>query len=328
MENDSGMSKTVRTLALSILLLVPVVAGASGEPAPLAPGIQLFEAKKYEEARKFFAPRAAASAEAAFYLGRTLIALRQFAKASEALEKAVALAPKDAEAHFWLGRAYGQEAMESNVLKQAGLAKKTKAEFEKAVALDPGHLGARGDLVQYYLLAPGFMGGSVDKAREQAAEIKKRDSVRGSLALVSVHLDQKDTAAAERELKSAIQATPADPRPRLLLGAVYQGVERWNDAFEAFEAILKANPQNFDALYQVGKTGVLSGQRLDRAEESLKRYLGSTPGPESAPLPNAHFRLGQVYEKKGDKARARTHYQQAVKMDPNLKEAREALKKL
>jgi tetratricopeptide (TPR) repeat protein len=322
------MSRTVRTLALSILLLAPLPVAAAGELAPLAPGIQLFEAKKYEEARKYFAPRAAASAEAAFYLGRTLIALRQFAKASETLEKAVALAPSDAEAHFWLGRAYGQEAMESNLLKQAGLAKKTKAEFEKAVELDPGHLGARGDLVQYYLLAPGFMGGSVDKAREQAAEIKKRDAVRGSLALVNVHLDQKDTGAAERELRAAIQTAPADLRPRLLLGAVYQDLKRWNDAFEAFEAAAKASPPGFDALYQIGKTGVLSGQRLDRAEECLKRYLGSSPGPESAPLPNAHFRLGQVYEKKGDKARARAHYQQAVKMDPNLKDAREALKKL
>ena len=186
---------------------------------------------------------------------------------------------------------HGQFAMQASVFKQAGLAKKCKAAWDKAVVLDPNNLDVREDLIQYYLRAPGFMGGSVEKAREQAAEIKN-GRVRGSLATVTVQLHQKENAAAEKELAEAIRKAPADPRPRYTLGALQQEGKRWNEAFETFEAALKTNPDDYDALYQVGKTGALSGQRLDRAEECLKRYLGHTPSQRAPalrrPLPAGH----------------------------------------
>lgn len=325
--------KALRFLAVALLALAPLVTGAaSGALAPLAPGIQHYEGRRYEEARKFFEPYAAKNpkdADAAFYLGRTLFALRQNEKAAEQLEKAAALAPNRSDVQVWLGRAYGQAALRANVLRQAGLASKTRTAWEKAVALDANNLEARDLLIQYYLNAPGFMGGGVDKARAEAAEIKKRDTVRGHQAFATIALDQKDPATAERELKTAIhQTAPANPRPRLLLGMFYQDQQKWDAAFEALEALLKADPDNWDALYQVGRAGALSGKRLDRAEECLKRYFGHAPGPEQAPLANAHFRLGQVYEKKGNKAQARAEYQTALKLDPDLKDAKEALAKL
>ena len=324
------MKTLPRFLAVALLALAPLVAGAAASGA-LAPGIQLFEGRRYEEARKFFEPYAAKNpkdADAAFYLGRTLFALRQHEKAAEWLEKAAALAPNRSDVQVELGRAYGQAALRANILRQAGLAGKTRAAWEKAVALDANNLEARDLLIQYYLNAPGFMGGGVDKARAEAAEIKKRDAVRGHQAFATIALSQKDPAAAERELKTAIQTAPANPRPRLLIGMFYQDQQKWDAAFEALEAILKADPDNWDALYQVGRAGALSGKRLDRAEECLKRYFGHIPGPEQAPLANAHFRLGQVYEKKGNKAQARAEYQTALKLDPSLKDAKEALAKL
>lgn len=323
------MKTLSRFLAVAALVLIPVMAGAAS--GPLAPGIQLFEGRRYEEARKFFEPYAAKNpkdADAAYYLGRTLFALRQHEKAAEQLEKAAALAPNRSDIQVELGRAYGQAALRANILRQAGLAGKTRTAWEKAVALDANNLEARDLLIQYYLNAPGFMGGGVDKARAEAAEIKKRDAVRGHQAFATIAVAQKDPATAERELKAAIQAAPANSRPRLLLGMFYQDQQKWEAAFEALETILKADPDNWDALYQVGRAGALSGKRLDRAEECLKRYFGHTPGSEQAPLANAHYRLGQVYEKKGNKAQARAEYQTALKLDPSLKDAKEALAKL
>jgi tetratricopeptide (TPR) repeat protein len=316
-----------KALAIAAFLLGSTALAAS---EAIAPGVQLFESRRFEEARKFFEPYVAKNprdADGAYYLGRSLFALGQFEPAADQLEKAVEIRP-NSDALLWLGRAYGQFAMEASVFRQAGLAKKCKAAWDRAVALDPNNLEVRGDLIQYYLRAPGFMGGSVEKAREQAAEIRKRDAVRGSLAAVTILLYQKDNAAAEKELAEAIRKAPADPRPRLALGALQQDGKRWNEAFDTFEATLKADPDNYDVLYQVGKTGALSGQRLDRSEECLKRYLGHTPKPGSAPLANAHYRLGTVYEKKGNKALARTHYKKAVELDKGLKEAKEALAKL
>jgi tetratricopeptide (TPR) repeat protein len=325
----SRLPRLSRFLGAVLLALVPLAAGAAS--GLLAPGIQHYEGRRYEEARKFFEPYAAKNpkdADAAFHLGRTLFALRQHEEAAEQLERAAVLAPHRSDVQVELGRAYGQAALRANILRQAGLAKKTREAWEKAVALDANNLEARDLLIQYYLNAPGFMGGGVDKARAEAAEIRKRDAARGHQAFATIALSQKDLAAAERELKAAVQAAPANPRPRLLLGIFYQDQQKWDAAFETLEALLKAEPDNWDALYQVGRAGALSGKRLDRAEECLKRYFGHTPGPEQAPLAHAHFRLGQVYEKKGNKAQARAEYQTALKLDPNLKDAKEALARL
>jgi Flp pilus assembly protein TadD len=40
------------------------------------------------------------------------------------------------------------------------------------------------------------------------------------------------------------------------------------------------------------------------------------------------MRLGQILQRRGNVAEARTHLQEAVKLDPALKEAKEALAKL
>lgn len=320
-----------KILAVGALALGPLLAGAApATPPALEPGVQLFEGRRYEEARKFFegyAARSPRDADAAMYLGRTYLALRKTDPAVDWLEKAAALAPASSEKQWWLGRGYGAAALQANLFSAAGLAKKTQAAFERAVTLDPANLDARDDLILFYLQAPGFMGGSVDKAREQAAEIRKRDAFRGRVALARILLQQKDTAGAERELKAAVQESPANPKARLSLGQLYASVERWNDAFDAFESILKTNSNDWDAIYQLGRAGALSGQRLDRAEECLKRYFGHNPGSQEAPLANAHLRLGQVYEKKGDKLKARAEYQEAVRLDPGLEDAKKALAK-
>lgn len=318
-----------RGIALVALVLAPLTAGAA--PDALAPGIQLFESRRYEDARKYFEPYAARNpkhAEAFLYLGRTYFYLGRYEAAIDPLEKAAALAPGQTLVQLWLARAYGRSAQQASLFKQPGLAKKSKAAYEKAVALDPANLDARGDLIQYYLLAPGFLGGSVEKAKEQAAEIRKRDAIRGVEASVTIHLNQKDFAAAARETKEAIQRTPSEPRLRLLLAGIYLSQESWEPSFEALEALLKTDPGNRIALYQIGRVGALSGKRLDRAEESLKRYLEKPPVPDEPPLANAHFRLGMVYEKKGNKALARAEYQAALKLDSDLKDAKEALAKL
>jgi tetratricopeptide (TPR) repeat protein len=319
----------MRTFTQFAALAALVWLGTGGaEGATLAQGVQLFTAGKLGAARKVFEPAAGTNAQAAYYMGRIELASRQTDKAIERLEKAVELAPKNAEYLVWLGRAYGQAAMSSNILRQASLAGKTREAWEKAVSLDPANLDARESLLQLYLLAPAFMGGGHDKAEAQAAEIAKRDAVRGHLAAATLASHKKDDATAERELAAAVSLAPADARARIAQGFFYQRRERWNESFEALEAGLEANPKATDLLFFIGRAAALSGQRLNRAEECLKAYLSKPPGPESPSHAAAHFRLGMVYEKKGDKPRAKAQYQQAVKLDPSNKEAKEALAKL
>ena len=80
-------------------------------------------------------------------------------------EKAVTLAPDNSQFHLWLGRIYGEKADKASFLTAAGLARRVAREFEAAVHLNPRSIDARTDLAEFYLEAPGIVGGGRDKAR-------------------------------------------------------------------------------------------------------------------------------------------------------------------
>src|ERR1051325_7603084 len=114
------------------------------------------------------------------------------------LEKAVDQSPNSAEAHYYLGGAYGSKAQKANRFSAASLAGKTKDEFEKAVALNPRYVEARFGLVEFYTFAPGIIGGSYDKALAQAAEIRKLDPLQGHRAYAIVYSSQKKPELAKK----------------------------------------------------------------------------------------------------------------------------------
>jgi cytochrome c-type biogenesis protein CcmH/NrfG len=112
-------------------------------------------------------------AEAHNLLCRAYWAYGDWDRAVTSCEKAVQLDNNSSVYHNWLGRAYGEKADHSSFLTAAGLAKKVRTEFERAVQLNPDNLAARMDLAEFYLEAPGMVGGGQDKARAQAALIGK-----------------------------------------------------------------------------------------------------------------------------------------------------------
>ncbi len=304
----------------------------AAEPADaVREGVQRFEQGCDDEARALLLPAASAKppdAVAAFYLGR--IAMRQddAGEAAKWFERAVKQDERSSACHDWLGRAYGRQAQRASVLRQPFLARKVKAHFDRAVELDPDNLDAREDLLAFYTQAPAVMGGSMEKAREQAAEIARRDPYRGALARARSAEAAKDPSAAEREYRAAIAAFPDSAGPPLALGLFLARVERYDQAFAAFDEILARKPGDLNALYQIGRTGALSGQRLDRAEQALKQFLAA-PRQEDTPRPAAaHWRLGMVYEKQGRRDLARQEYQAAASLQPSLEDARKALARL
>jgi len=311
------------------LLLQPVL--ASGAEGPLATAIQLFDAGRYAEAHRAFDTYAAAhprDAEGAYWNGRSLLALHDNSKAIEWLEKATTLAPRRADVFLALGRAYGRAAQEASLLRKPGLARSAREAWEKAVAFDPTDLDARDALMQFYLFAPGLMGGGVDKARHQADEIARRDAVRGAVARATIAQHEKDDAGAEGILQDALARSPGNLELRRSLGQIYQNEQKWDAAFALYEQILQQDADAWVVLYQVGRAAAVSGQRLDRGAAALQRYLGHTPAPEEPSLANAHYRLGMIYEHQGNLASARAEYQAALRLDVTLRAARAALDEL
>lgn len=95
----------------------------------------------------------------------------EYEQARGLLQNLVDQHPDDPRYQHWLGKACGRIAETANWLKAMKMAKKTRQAFEKAVELDGSYLEAMEDLRQYYLDAPGFLGGSKQKAEALEARI-------------------------------------------------------------------------------------------------------------------------------------------------------------
>src|SRR5208282_3721540 len=104
------------------------------------------------------------------------------------------------------GRLYGEKADHSRFLTAAGLAKKVRGEFETAVRLNPNSADARTDLAEFYMEAPGIMGGGRDKAEAQAQELASMDPVKAGWVKGRLAEKNKDLISAENEYRGAIKA--------------------------------------------------------------------------------------------------------------------------
>lgn len=317
------MKRSIFTAGLLAAALLPTGVRAQSLDA----GVKLFEAKKFAEAKAVFSPVAAQNAEAAYYMGRIAVSENND-KAADWFEKAVKMSPNNSVYWDWLGRAYGDQAATASKFRLPFLAPKVKGAFERAVALDPNNIDAREDVIQYYLRAPGFLGGSKQKAREVAIEIKRRNAYRGGFDVANVCLGDKDYSCVERELETLKQNFPDSSAVYSQMAAYYANQKQFDKAFAILDARLRDKPGDMAATLGIGRTGALSGQNLDRAEKALKLYLASPPAVNPAPPANVHFRLGMVYEKQGRRDLARAEYTTSLQLNPKLEDSKKALEAL
>lgn len=267
--------------------------------------------------------------EALMTQGRNALGAGDTEKAIDLFKQAVAKAPKCADCHKRLGDAYGSAAQKASIFGKASLASKCKDEYDLAVQLDPNLLPARFSLIEFYLQAPGFMGGSESKAVEQANEIKKRDVFQGHRAFARIYEYQKKPDQVRAEYQAMIKEQPNAPKAHYWWGVYLLSVDKNNAAATAeFETSVKLDPNYMPGWFQVGHMAALTGTNMPRGEEALKRYLGYTPTSDEPGIHRAHYWLGAIYEKQGKKAEAKAAYAQSLKLNGSQKDAQEALKRV
>jgi tetratricopeptide (TPR) repeat protein len=261
-----------------------------------------------------------------YWIGRAYEDEDKFGDAMDWFEKAIKLNDTSALYHAWLGNAAGGEAQRASKLRQPFLARKVKSEFERAVALDPRMLDPRFGLVDFYTMAPGFMGGSIEKAKAQALEIGKLHPFRGHFAEARIANRQKDVAGEEKAYRAAVAALPDSVVTFYQLGSFYRRQQKWEDAFAVYDSLMKRHPEEIPVHASWGVVAAQNGLHLERAERELKIWLGAIPKEANVQtISFVHYALGLVYEKTARKDAARAQYTEALKHNPQNAEAKKAL---
>jgi len=300
--------------------------------------------------------------EGNYLMSKVWLAWNDAGKALPYAEKAVSLAPQNADYHWALANAVGDEAQHANVFRQVGLAKRFRSETETALKLDPKHIDARFGMMTYYLIAPGIVGGDKKKAYAEAEEIAKIDRAKGFMAQVRLAQQEKQTDRLEDLYKKALEADPKLPDPYVALlnmAAVagkaadverysrelktiepqrtsgYSGLawffarqKQWSDLDAVLSEAEAAIPDDFNPYYVAANMLLSTKEDLPRAERYLRKYLSQEREAGTPSHPVAEWRLGLVLEQQGRKPEAVASIEAAVKADPNLDQAKKDLKRL
>jgi cytochrome c-type biogenesis protein CcmH/NrfG len=227
-------------------------------------------------------------------IGRNYYGQADFKKATDALEKALALNPNSSQINLWLGRAFGRRAETSNPLSAPGYASKARQFFEKATQLDPNNLEAQSDLFEYYLEAPGFLGGGYEKAAAVAERISRINKVEGYWAQAKLEEKHKEYRSAEAHLRQAIQAAPQQVGRLIDLAKLLTKQGRHQEADQSLAEAEQISPNNPKILFARAECYVRSKRNLDLACTLLKRYLSLTLTPDDPPKADAEKLLKQA----------------------------------
>jgi tetratricopeptide (TPR) repeat protein len=227
-------------------------------------------------------------------MGRNYYMEGDFKKATEALEKALAMEPSNGDYALWLARAFGRRAETSSPLTAPGYASKARQHFERAVKLNPGNLEAQTDLFEYYLEAPGFLGGGLDKAEASAAQISRISPAEGYWAEARIAEKRKEYGHAEEHLRRAIEVAPLQVSRILDLARFLAGRGRFQEADQSLARAEKVAPNSPKFIFSKAEIYIKAHQKLDVARELLQHYMSLTLTPEDPPRSEAAKLLRQA----------------------------------
>jgi tetratricopeptide (TPR) repeat protein len=255
---------------------------------------KLYDQTDFEQSIKVLGAIPAKDGPVYALMGRNYYMQGDYKKATEALDKAAAANPDSGEIALWLGRAYGRRAETSSPFTAPGHASKARQWFEKAVELSPKNTEAFSDLFEYYLEAPGFLGGGFDKAQAVAAKMAALDAAEGHWAQAKLAEKRKEFGSAEEQLRRAIEASPQRVGRILDLAKFRARQGRFQDADQTFARAEKVAPNSPKVIFAKADTYIKTGRNVDLAKVLLKRYMTMKLSPEDPTRADAARLLKQA----------------------------------
>jgi tetratricopeptide (TPR) repeat protein len=315
----------IRVLGGSLLGLAVLSTTLLAESTPLAAVREALQQGRADDALRGLSQNN--SAEAHNLRCRVYMQEQRWEKAVKECELAVHADPGSIN-HLWLGRAYGEKAERAGVFSAFSLGKQVRQEFEAATKTDPRNAEAYADLGEFYISAPGIVGGGREKAESVARKLEPLDRVRSLELSARIAESQKNFTKAESSLKMAIQASRKPADAWMTLASFYRRQQRWDDMVAAVRSGLRADPEHSSAL--IYGAGVIS--RTDREPKFVMNlmefYLASSHKSEDAPAFDVYVNLANFKQKTGDHTGALECLNKALALAQDYQPALDAKKKL
>lgn len=240
------------------------------------------------------------------YLVATLISLRQYEKALQAIARLETTRPKDPVTYNLKGSA----------LFATGDTSAARQAFERALELDPSQVAAAVNLAQLDVRE-----GNAPAAQKRFEKMLERDpkSVPVLLALSDLAAALGDRAEALRWAKSASQLSPKALAPALAMSRLYIAEGDYANAAPAAYIALKASPGNAEALDMLAQSQLLLGQRT-LALDTFQAFVNWHPNSA-----HAHYGLARAQIADSQFFAAQRSLQKALELRPNFPEGITAL---
>jgi tetratricopeptide (TPR) repeat protein len=235
------------------------------------------------------------------------------AKREAAVEQLAACAasqPTAADCHYGHAALLGSHALQIGILKAVSSAGKIRDGFARAVELAPQWYAPRSGLVQFYLQAPGFAGGSVNKARETARAAPRPEQARVLDATIALYEKNIDAAQKALEPHRDVGDTVLndDARDALIgIGISLVGDGKAERARPVFERLSRDRPGDAMGAFGLGFTASALGQHTDAVKHF--EHSAKLKGAEDLPV---DYRLGLSLMAAGQREAARTALQRFV----------------
>lgn len=283
------MGKAVRVFIASLLLSFCAVA------SDLDSAQKLYDHTDYQAALNLLSKSSEKKTAAMWELaGKASYQLGDFKKSIDAFEKAMQADPSKSTYVNWLGRAWGRRAETATPFMAPVYASRARQFFEKAVAMNPKDVEAVNDLFSYYLEAPGFLGGGMDKAMGLAEQIRTNDPAEYHFALAQIAQRRKQYDLAEGQLRKAVELAPKQVGRVLDLARFLSRQGKYTESDTAFQQAARVDPTSKRILYARAETYIESNRHLDEARKLLAEYIHSPLSPDDPSRDEARRLLKRI----------------------------------
>jgi Flp pilus assembly protein TadD len=229
-----------------------------------------------------------------FLIGRDYLMLGDFKKAVDYFKKAVAAQPHNSEYMDWLGRAYGKRAETAFPVIAPSFASKAREAFECSVTLDPKNADALSDLFEYYLEAPGFLGGGYDKALAVAEKISVIDPPEGYFAKAQLAQKRREFSDAEQHLRKAAAAAPHEVGHLIDLAKFLANQGRSRESDAVFIQAQRLDPNAPKVWFARADVLIKQKRNLDEARNLLEKYMRASITVDDPSKEDAQHLLKQL----------------------------------